>query len=280
MKIGIVATGNRLNRELADTLTTIVQSFENGMRPAIVVHPQCFASSGHFAGDDTTRAEAFLEFANDPSIDAIWFAKGGYGSARLLRFVIPELNEAARHKTYLGYSDAGALLAGLYKEGCESVLHGPMVTDLTRSGGEAAIKRTLAYLTQQNSKSLEPTLREGLKYAAFNLTTLSHMIGTPYVPDLSGHVLMIEEIAEHMYRIDRYLCHLSNSGLLSTLSGLQLGRCSLIPDNDPDFQLSEVEVARHWCEVSGIRYLGRADIGHDADNKIVPFGTFSTELAT
>ena len=55
-------------------------------------------------------------------------------------------------------------------------------------------------------------------------------------------------------------------------AGLMLGRCSLIPENDPDFGRSEEEVARHWCERSGIPYLGRADIGHDVDNKVVPFG--------
>jgi muramoyltetrapeptide carboxypeptidase len=56
------------------------------------------------------------------------------------------------------------------------------------------------------------------------------------------------------------------------VTGIRLGRCSAIPANVPDFQQTEEEVARHWCGVSGIPYLGRADIGHDAQNKVVPFG--------
>ena len=56
------------------------------------------------------------------------------------------------------------------------------------------------------------------------------------------------------------------------MAGIRLGRCSDVPENDPDFGRTEEEIARYWCERSGIPYLGRADIGHDVDNKVVPFG--------
>ncbi|HCK84695.1 MAG TPA: LD-carboxypeptidase, partial [Hyphomonadaceae bacterium] len=82
--------------------------------PEIVFHKQCFLSAGHFAGDDAARAAAFVEFANDPGLDAIWFARGGYGACRMAEAALAQLNDAARAKTYLGYSDAGALLGGLY----------------------------------------------------------------------------------------------------------------------------------------------------------------------
>ena len=64
----------------------------------MVVHPQCFLEAGHFAGTDAERAAAFLEFANDPGFDAIWFARGGYGSNRILDSVMSQLNAAARAK--------------------------------------------------------------------------------------------------------------------------------------------------------------------------------------
>jgi muramoyltetrapeptide carboxypeptidase len=83
---------------------------------------------------------------------------------------------------------------------------------------------------------------------------------------------MLEEIAEYMYRIDRSLFHIFSSPKIRGLAGLRLGRCSDIPANDPDFGKTEVEVAEYWCKRAGIPYLGRADIGHDADNKVVPFG--------
>ena len=83
---------------------------------------------------------------------------------------------------------------------------------------------------------------------------------------------MLEEVSEHMYRIDRSLFHLTSHRALRRVAGIRLGRCSAIPPNDPEFVLNEVEVVEHWCKVSGIPYLGRADIGHDSGNKIVPFG--------
>ncbi|HEY3147956.1 MAG TPA: LD-carboxypeptidase, partial [Dongiaceae bacterium] len=235
-------------------------------------HPQCFLSSGHFAGSDAERAAAFVEIANDQSFDAVWFGRGGYGSCRIAEEALAKLNDAARSKVYLGYSDAGALLAGLYANGFRSVVHGPMPADITRTGGEAAVMRSLGFLATQSAEALEPSVASSGKVAAFNLMTLSQLLGTPLQPDLTGHVLMLEEVSEYMYRIDRSLFHVTTNRAVRRVAGIRLGRCSAIPDNDPPFGQTEVEIVQHWCKRSGIPYLGRADIGHDADNKIVPFG--------
>jgi muramoyltetrapeptide carboxypeptidase len=243
-----------------------------GERLEIVFHPQAFDGEGHFAGPDSVRAAAFLEIANDPSFDALWIARGGYGAGRLTELVLPRLNKDARAKAYLGYSDAAALLAPLYTLDFPHVAHGPMPADITRPGGEAAVTRALAWLVDRDPEVLEPTAREGVQTAAFNLSILSALVGTPWQPDLSNHVLMLEEVSEHMYRIDRLLLHVTSNRALRRVAGLKLGRCSLIPQNDPDFARTEEEVARYWCERSGIAWLGRADIGHDAANKVVPFG--------
>jgi muramoyltetrapeptide carboxypeptidase len=243
-------------------------------------HPQCWLSSGHFAGDDAARAAAFVEVANDPAFDALWFGRGGYGSARIAAAALPLLDDNARRKVYLGYSDAGALLAGLYALGFPAVAHGPMPSDIARQGGEEAVVRALAWLTERAWDSVEPSLGTADKAVAFNLMTFSQLIGTPLQPDLAGHVLMLEEVSEHMYRIDRSLFHLTANPAIRRVAGIRLGRCSAIPVNEPDFVQNEVEVVRHWCTVSGIPYLGRADIGHDADNKIVPFGAVRTASTT
>src|SRR5262252_6033337 len=118
-RIGVVAPGSRMSPEVAERVPALARSLYPDRTPDIVFHPQCFASHGHFAGDDETRAQAFLEFANDESYDAIWFARGGYGSCRVAETVIGGLTAAARRKTYLGYSDAGMLLAGLYRAGLD-----------------------------------------------------------------------------------------------------------------------------------------------------------------
>ena len=270
MRIAVVAPGSRLDPVIAERTLALARNLHPSLE--LSFHPQCFRSSGHFAGTDVERAEAFLEVANDPSIDAIWFARGGYGAGRVALTALPRLNEAAARKVYLGYSDAGALLAALYARGFTDVAHGPMPADLNRDGGEEAAKRALAYLVDRNPAALEQSVSAEAPTAAFNITILSHLIGTPYQPDLSGHVLMLEEVSEYMYRIDRALLHIVSHPPIRRVLGIRLGRCSAIPPNDPDFGQTEEQIARHWCKISGIPYLGRADIGHDVANKVVPFG--------
>jgi muramoyltetrapeptide carboxypeptidase len=241
--------------------------------PEIVFHPQCFACHGHFAGDDEARARAFLDVANDENYDAVWFARGGYGSCRMAESVMCALTEASRRKAYLGYSDAGVLLAALYRAGFENVAHGPVAQDILRDAGDAAVERALAWLVDRSPHALEPTVSRVSGTAAFNMTALGQILGTPLQPDLAGHVLMLEEVGEAMYRIDRLLFHITSNPEIRRVSGIMLGRCSNITPNEPDFGMNEEEIARYWCERSGIAWLGRADIGHDADNKIVPFGS-------
>lgn len=270
MKIGVVAPASRITPELASEVRTLAETLYPG-RAELHFHPQCFETSGHFAGTDEARASACLDIANDPGFDVVWFARGGYGAGRIAERVCANLSEAARGKTYLGYSDLGFLLAGLYRAGCRNVVHGPMPADLNRADGERAVARALRYLIERAPDTIE--LHAAAKPSvAFNITVLSHLLGTALEPDLSGLVLMLEDVSEHHYRIDRALHHITAQPSIRRVAGIRLGRCSQIPPNDPEFGADEVEIAQHWCKVSGIPWLGRADIGHDVDNKVVPFG--------
>jgi muramoyltetrapeptide carboxypeptidase len=271
-RIGVTAPASRIDESLAERVSAIVAGHESGRAVAIEFHPQCFLSSGHFAGDDAARTAAFLDFANDPGFDALWFARGGYGSCRIAGAAIAGLAPAARDKLYLGYSDTGSLLAGLYGAGVVGLAHGPMPADILREGGEAAVRRGLAWLVDRAPETLEPGLSVDMPAVAFNIAVLSQILGTPLQPDLGGHVLMLEEVSEYMYRIDRFLFHITSNPGIRKVAGVRLGRCSAIPENDPEFGQTEEQVVEHWCAVSGIPYLGRADIGHDTDNKVVPFG--------
>jgi muramoyltetrapeptide carboxypeptidase len=261
-----------MSPEVAERVQTLAGSLYPGGPPEIIFHPQCFASHGHFAGDDEARAQAFVEIANDERYDALWFARGGYGSCRVAESIMCLLAETARRKAYVGYSDAGALLAALYRDGFADVAHGPVAQDILRDNGDAAVARALAWIVDRAPEALEPTIGPDSRTAAFNMTVLSQLLGTPLQPDLDGHVLMLEEVAEAMYRIDRLLFHITSNSGIRRVAGIMLGRCSNITPNDPDFAMNEEDVARYWCRRSGISWLGRADIGHDADNKIVPFG--------
>jgi muramoyltetrapeptide carboxypeptidase len=271
-KIGVVAPASRMSPEVATRVTALAERLYPDRTPEIVFHPQCFGSHGHFAGDDATRAVAFLDIANDESFDALWFARGGYGSCRVAESIMPQLTAASKRKAYVGYSDAGMLLAALYRAGFEGVAHGPVAQDILRDAGDAAVARALAWMIDRAPEALEPTVDGAKKTAAFNMTVLSHLLGTPLEPDLEGHVLMLEEVSEAMYRIDRSLFHITSSANVRRVSGIMLGRCSNITPNEPDFGMNEEEIAQFWCQKASIPWLGRADIGHDADNKIVPFG--------
>jgi muramoyltetrapeptide carboxypeptidase len=206
----------------------------------------------------------------DPAVDAIWLARGGYGSNRIAETALADLPEVARSKVYLGYSDAGFLHAGLARAGLAAVW-GPMPQDLVRDGGEAAAHRALDWLVRRDPDALEPGL-EG-PAMAFNLTVLSSLLGTALEPDLAGVDLLIEDVGEHHYRLDRTMFHLTSSANVRAVRQLRLGRVSDIPANHPEFGAEYEEIVRDWCDRSGIAFAGRADIGHDADNKVVPFGS-------
>jgi muramoyltetrapeptide carboxypeptidase len=274
-RIGVVAPGSPIGPAVAERVTALAASLFADRAPDIVFHEQCWFSHGHFAGDDATRAAAFLEIANDPWFDALWIARGGYGACRIAESVIAGLAAPARAKSYLGYSDAGSLLAALYREGLADLAHGPMPADIMREGGEAAVARALSWLVDRAPEALEPAIAPDTPTAAFNITILSQLLGTPLEPDLAGHVLMLEEVAEQMYRIDRAMFHISSNNTIRRVAGIRLGRCNPVPPNEPDFGEDEEAVVMHWCARSGIPYLGRADIGHDVANKVVPFGTLA-----
>lgn len=268
MRIAICAPSTPFTREDAARVAALAAA----AFPALDLrfHEQCFAVYGHFAGSDAVRLAAFLDCANDPGSDAVWFARGGYGAVRIAAEAAAGLGEAARHKPFLGYSDAGTLLGALAAAGRGRPVHAPMPADIRRSGGEAAVRRTLGWLAGERTGE-EPGLVPGQPVVAFNLMTLAMLIGTPLLPDLRGCVLLVEEVSEYLYAVDRLLFHVTTALSGACLAGLRLGRVSDVPQNDRPFGSEPLEMARFWCERAQIPFLGTADIGHDAANRIVPF---------
>lgn len=275
MKIAVVAPSCPLKRESADAVQAIVA--ERG-DCELAIHPQCFLSDGHFAGPDEARLAALREVMADASVDAVWFARGGYGSNRIAEAALADVPDAARGKLYVGYSDAGFLLAGLHKAGLD-VAWGPMPQDAMRmdhgsDSGEDAVRRALDWIVRRDPSALEPRLQAPAM--AFNLTVLSNLLGTSLEPDFSGVDLLIEEVSEHLYAIDRSMFHLTSCAGIRKAARLRLGRVGDIQPNDVEFGSDEDAIVRDWCARSGIPFGGRADIGHDASNRVVPFGNFKS----
>jgi muramoyltetrapeptide carboxypeptidase len=268
--IAICAPATPITREQQAALEELVAAEFPAHR--LTFHDQCFARQGHFAGDDLLRLTALLECANDPAFDVVWFAKGGYGSNRIAEAAVAQMNAAARAKTYVGFSDAGYLLAALYRNGIGQSVHGHMPVSSRSEGGREAIRRVLRWL-EGDTSGVEPSLDGSTPAAAFNLITLAMLSGTPLMPDLTGHVLMVEEVSEHLYAIDRMFFHLA--AVLPRVAGLRLGAITDVPENYVEFGQGEEDIARFWCARAGIPYLGRALIGHNSANRVVPFGLAS-----
>lgn len=273
--IAICAPATPITHEHRQALEALVAAEFPGHR--VTFHDQCFERAGHFAGDDLRRLTALLECANDPAIDVVWFAKGGYGSNRIAEAAVAQMNRHARAKTYVGFSDAGYLLAAIYRAGIGQSVHGHMPVSVRSDGGKEAIRRVLRWL-EGDTSGVEPSLDGVTPAAAFNLITLAMIAGTPLMPDLTGHVLMVEEVSEYMYSIDRLFFHLA--GTLPRLKGLRLGYITDVPDNVFPFGQDEEQIARFWCDRAGIPYLGRAEIGHTSANRVVPFGLASPPART
>ena len=265
MRIAVVAPSCTLKPEAAEAVQALVAKRGDC---ELAIHPQCFLSDGHFAGPDEARLAALREVMADSTVDAVWFARGGYGSNRIAEAALTDLPPAAARKLYMGYSDAGFLHAGLHKAGLD-VAWGPMPQDVMRQGGDAAVSRALDWLVRRDPAALEGGLQGAAM--AFNLTVLANLLGTVLEPDLAGVDLLIEDVGEHHYRIDRTMFHLTASPNVRRAARLRLGRVGDIPANDPDFGRDECAIVEDWCARSGIPYGGRADIGHDVRNRVVPF---------
>lgn len=283
MRIAIVAASSRFSEadRVAEALAPVVADYPGVALDYRLVRD--VAEDSHFAGDDAARRDTLLGAANDPGIDAIWFARGGYGASRIALDVLDGLDLAvARRKRWLGYSDPGFLLAGLYAKGC-TVAHGPMAKDLLNyARGADTVRRSLNWLTGRSDEGLEPGLIAGQSYAAFNISVLAALLGTPLEPDLSGHVLMLEELDEHLYATDRDMFRILNTASVRRIAELRLGRVQVLRVADANggtpqplpFDESAGQIAARWCRDAGVAFGPPADIGHDSGNKVVPFGRF------
>jgi muramoyltetrapeptide carboxypeptidase len=192
---------------------------------------------GYLAAPDGDRAEALEAAISDPSIRGILCVRGGYGCLRLL----PRLDwaRARRHPTLLvGYSDVTALHLAYYARAGWTGLSGPVVTewasldDRTIAPYRALAEGDTPLLGDGELASLRPGTAAGPLLGG-NLSVLTRLLGTPYAPDWTGAILVLEDVAESPYRIDRMLAHLQHAGVLDAVAGVVLGRFRL-PASTPD----------------------------------------------
>jgi muramoyltetrapeptide carboxypeptidase len=226
----------------------------------------------YLAGTDTRRAEELARALTDRSARAIFCARGGYGVMRLL----PSLPLADMAPTALvGFSDITALHLPLQGLG-RVTIHGPVVTHLGKQPPE--VQEYLFRLLEspeappplQGKATYVPGVVEGPLLGG-NLSVFSRLLGTPYMPPLEGAILLLEDVGERPYRLDRMWTHLKLAGVFERVRGLVLGDFTDCEQKDAPY--GSADVLRSLAEETGLPCAAGFPIGHDIPNYPVALGT-------
>jgi len=238
-------------------------------------HPQPLRRWGHLAGSDPER-RADLQATDLPLLACI---RGGWGSARLLETAgldpaaTAAVTAMAGGRWLLGFSDVTSLLWARQAAGVSGGIHGPMVTTLAAEPDWSRQRlRDLLFgapLPPLQGQSWGGGVAEGPLLVG-NLTVATHLLGTTHLPSLNGAVLVLEDVGEAPYRIDRLLTHWRLSGALQQLAAIGFG--SFTDCDDPDSPTPLEAVLRERTADLGIPVLAELPVGHTAGNAALPLG--------
>lgn len=223
-RVGVAALSGPVSPERLDTGLEALSAL--GFVPVLAANVR--NREGIFAGDDRSRLEAFHALAADPTVRAIVFVRGGHGALRLLPFIDWALL-AARPRAYVGYSDLTPFLLEVVTRLGLIAFHGPMVAaDLARGLVEAERRSLLDALFGAREQVLPiagTTAREPIEGRLLGgcLSMLQSLLGSRHAPDLRRAILVLEEVDEPLYRLDRMLTHLRLSGTLTGVRALVFG---------------------------------------------------------
>lgn len=273
-RVGIAALSGRID---SDRLTAGVAALEEfGFEPVLATNLRPEASlSGRplFAGSDRERLEAFHELAGDESVAAIVFARGGYGVPRILEDVDWTLL-ASRPRPYVGYSDLTPLLLALVSKTRTMAFHGPMVVDFARGllpderrsfldalAGRLPDPWKLEAVSGGSSAGRPPAIEGRLLGGC--LTMLAATVGTGLLPSFQESILVLEDIDEPEYRIDRLLTQLRTSGQAAGVRAVIAGHFT-----NCDARASLMDFA----DSLGVPLFAGLPAGHQAPNHTLPLG--------
>ncbi|MBW4497234.1 MAG: LD-carboxypeptidase [Oscillatoria princeps RMCB-10] len=236
---------------------------------------------GYLGGRDTDRAADINSMFADSSVRALIAMRGGWGSSRILQKLDYDLIRR-QPKIIMGYSDITALVLAIYARSGVVTFHGPVGTsDWNRFtldwvkrilfSGEAVTLRNPWYDLNYRVETLTAGLARG-RLVGGNLSVLSGMVGSPYLPEWQGTILFVEEIGEEVYRIDRMLTQLKLAGILDRISGFIFGQCKDCDPEEPDKSLSFRQMLSEHIKPLRIPAWYGSMIGHMRDKFTVPVG--------
>ena len=243
---------------------------------------------GYFAGTDDERLGDLNAALADPDVDAVWCIRGGFGVTRYLDRVDFDAF-ARRPKAVIGFSDVTALLLALHARTGAVTFHGPMARQamgpFSREHFERVLARTApagalgrlpqpdgVLVPQQNRVvTLAGGTAEG-RLIGGNLTLVQALVGTPWLPSLDGALLVLEDVGEELYRVDRMLAHLRLAGLLARVAGVIVGRFTEMGRRGADGAMGFDEVLATHLAPLGVPVAYGFPIGHVEEQWTMPVG--------
>jgi muramoyltetrapeptide carboxypeptidase len=240
-----------------------------------VVGAHVLERDGYFAGSDTHRLADLNTFAADATIDGVWCIRGGYGTMRLLDGI--DYDAWQRHpKALIGYSDITALHAAISQRAALVTFHGPTARGtLTPFSLASLLSATVAGTDSAGTATDALTLQSGRaegRLVGGNLSLIASLIGTRYEPSFDGAILVLEDVNEAVYRLDRMFTQLRLSGSLDQLAGIALGRFTEIPEESATESRPLLDLLYELADQCAVPCLADLPIGHTPDQWTIPLG--------
>lgn len=239
---------------------------------------------GYLAGKDNERLSDIHAMYADASVKGIWCVRGGYGATRLLDLLDYQLIKE-NAKALIGYSDITALLNAIYQKTGTIGFHGPVGSSNQNSYNQISFKTFLMepedsilienFKKEQNDYDAVEILREGVAEGVIvggNLSLLAAMVGTKYAPNYRNKIVLIEDVGEEPYRIDRMLTQLIGSTNLAKASGIILGQFKGCNPENPETSLSLLECLKDRLLPLEIPVIYGMHFGHIEHNFTFPIG--------
>ena len=269
--VAIVSTARRISKKELIPAITILK--KRGLK--VVLGTSIGAEDHQFAGNDELRTSDFQTMLDHPEIDAIWCARGGYGTVR----IIDQL-DFSNFKNYpkwiIGYSDITVLHAHLHQLGIET-LHAQMPLFI-ETKSDATINSIKETLFGEKYEIIIPSEKNNINGIASgqliggNLSILYSLCGSPSALNTKGKILFIEDLDEYLYHIDRMLQNLKRNGMFDQLEGLIVGGMTQMHDNDIPFGKNAAEMILDICSEYDFPITFNFPAGHLEDNRALILG--------
>lgn len=275
-RVALVAPAGVLRGE-RDVAQAVENALGLGWEP--VVGANVLGRLGYLAGDDESRLADFQAALRDPAIDGIWCLRGGYGSMRILAGLDLEAARS-RPRAFIGFSDITALHAAMGRHAGLVTFHGPVARSPLSPFSGASLRAAVASREEPcglapDARALRAGVAEGV-LAGGNLALLAALAGTPYAPDTRGAILLLEDVGEPVYRLDRMVRQLLLSGMMDEVRAIVFGQCTDCPAEPGVGARTLDDLLVELADTLGVPCLAGAPVGHVDDQWTVPLGARAT----